>query len=499
MDLFKSQFERIQQQLSGLTPTQKMLSAALVTIMVMTLWLSGRYAAAPEMEPLLNQQLSQDDVARIGMQLQAAGIHHTMSPDGKMLVPADRKIQAIANLGYANLMPKDFSSGFDQIISKLTAWDGNDRQNAMFNRGKELTLEQVISQFPGVAQAKVVIGGRLVPVPADGSTTDGGIAGDSLMDLKIHAEKVLSEKIRDYLSDISEVRVAVSVHVTNSTEARDTLSYDKDGSLITELETTTRSRDTSSKANGPAEAGAVPNTGSSIAVPAAGSDRSDTDATENTKHAVFAGSKRISVRTPAGQATPAGVSVRLPRSWLVLVAKGGNPAGAEPDAAAMDKAADVQAAKIRKALIPVTQLSAPDAINVDTYFDVVAPAAVATAQMAGVGTLTAVVGGHVKEIMLGGLAVVSLIMMSMMVRKGSNPLPAPVVAAAPAARSPFPNLVGSMEALVGEVSTQDPTLDGMELDDDAIRTQQMLSQVTSLVGENPDTAAQLVKRWMNQR
>ena len=37
MDLFKSQLERIQKQLSALTPSQKMLTASMVAIMVMTL------------------------------------------------------------------------------------------------------------------------------------------------------------------------------------------------------------------------------------------------------------------------------------------------------------------------------------------------------------------------------------------------------------------------------------------------------------------------------
>ncbi|HEX8915638.1 MAG TPA: hypothetical protein VF796_25010, partial [Humisphaera sp.] len=55
------------------------------------------------------------------------------------------------------------------------------------------------------------------------------------------------------------------------------------------------------------------------------------------------------------------------------------------------------------------------------------------------------------------------------------------------------------ETLAGEVSENRPPLDGMELDDDTLKTQQMLSQVTDLVGENPDAAATLIKRWMNQR
>ena len=42
------------------------------------------------------------------------------------------------------------------------------------------------------------------------------------------------------------------------------------------------------------------------------------------------------------------------------------------------------------------------------------------------------------------------------------------------------------------------TLDGMEMDEDTIRSQQMLEQVSNLVKENPDSAASLVKRWLNR-
>jgi flagellar biosynthesis/type III secretory pathway M-ring protein FliF/YscJ len=38
----------------------------------------------------------------------------------------------------------------------------------------------------------------------------------------------------------------------------------------------------------------------------------------------------------------------------------------------------------------------------------------------------------------------------------------------------------------------------MELDEDAIRAQQMLEQVSSMV-RKPDGAASLVKRWLNER
>ena len=45
MDFLKAQFTRIQEQLSGLTATQKMLVFCLLTIMVMTLMWWSHWAA----------------------------------------------------------------------------------------------------------------------------------------------------------------------------------------------------------------------------------------------------------------------------------------------------------------------------------------------------------------------------------------------------------------------------------------------------------------------
>ena len=54
------------------------------------------------------------------------------------------------------------------------------------------------------------------------------------------------------------------------------------------------------------------------------------------------------------------------------------------------------------------------------------------------------------------------------------------------------------DEVAGEVRESGPLLDGMELDEDSVKAQQMLSQVANLVEENPDAAATLVKRWLNR-
>jgi flagellar biosynthesis/type III secretory pathway M-ring protein FliF/YscJ len=104
------------------------------------------------------------------------------------------------------------------------------------------------------------------------------------------------------------------------------------------------------------------------------------------------------------------------------------------------------------------------------------------------------IGRYGKEIALSGLALVSLFMVSMMVKRSSPP---PPIAVAPRVLSgPAPLMTG--EAVAGEAGEGGSMLDGMELDEDAIKTEQMLDQVSTLVKENPDGAAALVKRWLNR-
>src|SRR5581483_7360919 len=109
------------------------------------------------------------------------------------------------------------------------------------------------------------------------------------------------------------------------------------------------------------------------------------------------------------------------------------------------------------------------------------------------GSSTLSLTSHVREIAVGLLAIVSLFMVSMMVKKSS---PAAVVAAA--VETAEPPALGGMLDIAGEVSEGGQTLDGMELDEDAIKAQQMVEQVSTMVKENPEAAATMVKRWLNR-
>src|SRR5205823_13047311 len=65
MDFLRAQAAKIREQLAGLSPSQRMLAGTLVVIMVMTLLWWSRYAGSSEMEELLPQDFSAEDIARI--------------------------------------------------------------------------------------------------------------------------------------------------------------------------------------------------------------------------------------------------------------------------------------------------------------------------------------------------------------------------------------------------------------------------------------------------
>jgi flagellar biosynthesis/type III secretory pathway M-ring protein FliF/YscJ len=115
----------------------------------------------------------------------------------------------------------------------------------------------------------------------------------------------------------------------------------------------------------------------------------------------------------------------------------------------------------------------------------------ATAAQTPPSTIAVSVGAYGKEIGIGALALVSLLMVSAIVRKGS---------AAPAGAQRGEGRADHLaeEEIAGVVPDSDGMLDDMELDEDAIRAQQIRQQVQTMVKDNPDAAANLVNRWLSR-
>lgn len=554
MDFIKAQLERIQQQLNGLNASQKMLTAALVAIMLLTVVWWGKYAGEAELVPLINQSLAPADIGHMQDALAAKGIVNQVTGD-KILVHADRRMEALSALTFARAMPH-VDDGFKDLLTQMNPFDSVTKDEKLWNHHKQTFLSQVIGGMKGVAKAYVVIDptsvrridGNIEPsatvsitledtgvrdrqklVDAAAALLAGSQAGlahnritvvvngvvqrvhdaerDDLasssdqLEYRERNESYEEKKVIDAFPYIRQLAVKVTVALNTTTVQSQKTEYDAKNAISKPVKTSEETEETTGAAPQPAgESGAVPNMGLQPQAPAtpvaaaAGPTQSRTRTDDSMQN--FIPTTNTTSKTPAGSATPTGATVRIPYSYFVSSFKKKFHADKDPDDKQLQPAIAEELASMQKAVANLLSLqNSIDKVSIATYADVapeldVQPAT-AGSSMSGVSVM---VGGHAKEIALGTLAVMSLFMASMMVRKGT---PAAVPAAAAFAPPPQPTVLPG-ESFVGEAASGGAALDGMELNDDAIKAQQMVEQVSTLVRDNPDAAASLVKRWLNR-
>ncbi len=553
MDVFKQQLQRISEQLSGLSATQKMLTGSLVAIMVMTLWWWARFAAAPELVAVLDRSIGTQDMLPMKAALAGAGIEARVVND-RMMVPVERHLEALAVLGYANRLPSDSADAWDQILRQSSPWDTSQKTSALYNRAKQEMLSTLIQRyFPNVTSANVVIeptserriGGTgdvqpsasvfidardgadvKVLASAAAATVASAQAGllvsrvtvvingrshrprdpndaESIADGNLYEaiqsqEQYYVRKIRyEAIGHVPDPLVTVNVNVEANSSEEMKKSFDASKSFNKESSIESKTSETVSQ-NPPSslEPGAQANTALSADgndAPTSGANTQTTEQT-NTKFEVFPNESVERIKKPAGRATVTGAAVRVPQSYFVRQYKRRNPTAGEPDDAALQPLITPDLELIRREVMTCCGLKSEDEVVVGTYFDIEPMMAAAVTESSAVGSsMAGMVGSHVKEIAAGSLALISLFMVMMMVRRGGSvttiPVPVELQVAAPLATD---------EDIAGEVGEGSALLDGMELDQDTIKAQQMVEQVATMVKENPDGAANLVKRWLNR-
>ena len=137
-------------------------------------------------------------------------------------------------------------------------------------------------------------------------------------------------------------------------------------------------------------------------------------------------------------------------------------------------------------------------VEVVPFADWRSPEDFAAAGAVGFGdTIGSIAGGGMGTAMknagLVGLALLSLGMMFMMVRRsGGNE----VVPTAEELAGIPPVLDDEHAEVVGEAEEAPPALVGVELDDDDLRRNQMLEQLNQLIKKEPAEVAMLLRRWM---
>ncbi|HVT89470.1 MAG TPA: flagellar M-ring protein FliF C-terminal domain-containing protein [Tepidisphaeraceae bacterium] len=543
MDTLKAQWLRIQQQLSGLTASQKMLTASLVAIMVMTVLWWARFAGTAEMTPLLDQSLPPADVGQVQSALLSHGINSTIVGD-RIMVPTDRRFEALATLAYNNGLPSNLYAAWDEMVKQMSPWDSTSKTASLQIHMKERLLGDMLATLPGVKRAIVTVnatnerrvGGSIEPsasvliasngdinssklVTAAAATVSSAIAGltrshvsvvidgasyqgkDPNSDFvggdiheELHGqEKQKSETIRGMLPPGSLVAVAMKMEISSKTSTH--TSYNPNESLIKEQDIDTENQENNQTPAAPAaEPGVASNSGLSLnSGPTAQASQTNTTEKNRTKMFIGAGKTDETIVTPGGSATVISAAVRIPRSYFVRELKSQDASGKEPDEAAIQAQVAKELPSFRSTVRMTAGMPSDENLSIDTYYDSDGQAMASVTEAASASGMSAMVGGHAKEVALGVLAIISLFMVSMIVKKSS---PAPAIAVEAPVRE-TPHLAG-LEDVAGIAADNSSTLDAMEVDDDSVKSQQMVEQVSTMVKENPDAAANLVKRWLNR-
>ena len=588
MDAFKAQLDRVREQLAGLTASQRMLVGTLVAVMALTLMYWGRYAGTADLVPALDQTLTDDQIGPINRQLDMSGVPHSVV-NGRVMIPADRKAEVLANLMYAQALPTDTHSAFEEMSSKSLNWfSSQTEREAVYNHATELELAAAIRRWPGVSDARVVINNKnerhigestpptamvdvrtrngtdksqvkqLVQAAADGvagavsgllpqnirvivngvsarvpsaAADAGGMDGSNVFELREQNEAWLEQKIRAHLEFIPNATVTVTCDVDNQTKDEHVTKYDKTGAFTQttmEHNQTAESHTTDGAAREPGAAsndgvsgpGGGDVTGGGGSGPSAGAVTSNSTSTEDQQQQsqAYVPSVDQHITTPAGKAVVQSAAVCVPVSYVTKRFRAANPSIKDPTDADLQRAAAAEVANLRQQVATVVGLASVERVSVDTFVDDTSTdLTMAAAAAPGMSASSAALGGltgHAKEIGVGVLAVVSLAMMFQMARKSTIVLP---VGTSPSLAGLGLNSTayqgddeeaddrdrrsGAARNTAADVSQAAMLIDGMEgmeLDPETLRTQQMLDQVSTLVKEDPDAAAALVKRWVSR-
>jgi flagellar biosynthesis/type III secretory pathway M-ring protein FliF/YscJ len=553
----RDQLALVQTRIASLDTTAKLLVGSLVIVLAMALFLVAQYAGATDMTPLAINASAQADATRFlrergiqfreeaGRILVPSESHSTIisalgesnvgggdAIDFNALVALDtpfdtarqsdqRKLIALQNVLARTIAGFKGVKSATVVVSARPApgMQGAAVQSAsvsvQMKSGEALTQAQVD------AIASLVAGSQAGLKPENVAITDGEgprkpragrdrMAAENLEQQQKIADSV-EERIHGLLSNIPGVLISVNPQVVTKTVQETQTSFSE---AVTAPASESRV-ETSSRSAPPAAApGVRSNTGMDLADARGGT--STTSEKQQSEFVTRIPQTQRSEFDPTGYAVKIDVGIALPWSYFRRVHehRTGGPKSAEegaegaaaaapPDEAALAKIRDEEVERIRKLVETQIQTDAIEGskrgtVEVTWFYDFDGGPV-----QAGVGGGAAAVidaiapsggaGGLVKTIALGSLAVLSLGMMLMMVRKAAEKPDLP--SASELAGVP-PTLEVDEADLVGEADESAPALEGMELDDDSLRREQMLQQLNELVKRDSVEAASLLRRWM---
>ncbi|MHC4416017.1 MAG: hypothetical protein ACYS0G_12105 [Planctomycetota bacterium] len=547
MNFLQRTLQAITGQLSGLPAMAKLLIGSLMVILVLSLFLVADLTGRPSLVPLPVELAPETRAAALSY-LEKAGIRHD-EREGRLRVPAEQKYSVLAQLTDREVITGD-QINFDSLIEQDSPFLTRDQHRKRWLIAKMNVLSATISRFRAVQRATVVIdepsrsgfgdthispSASVNVVPRAGglaqtqveaiahlvagshaglkaedvrvidaktglrhrSRSEDELTAAKYLDVKRDAEKHVKATIEDALAYIPGVRIAVNAMVDTREVEQRTDSYED--AKIGPLKESSRTIDSAEQSIG-AEPGVRPNTGVAISAGGGKGSTLTDERTDSVLRPVFPKDSRH-VQDHKGYALKINATVGVPRSYFVnKYRQDQNDTEAVPDDTALDPLVTTETARIKAAVEPLIDTAAfadavPGTVVVSMIPDFVRVAAAAAPEMpsAGGGWSAGIDSGLVRYVWLGGLVLLSLLMMFLMVRKVGSRAELPTAADIAGVPPPLPT---DHSDIVGEAEESALALEGVELTDTALHRQQMLDQISEMVKTDPDEVANLLRRWI---
>ena len=532
-----------------LPASARLFVASLAVILVMALFLVALYAGNSDMVPL-PLRLTPEVKANAISYLDSAGISYEESR-GQILVATEDRSLVLTRMNESQVIQPD-QIDFESLAADESIFMTRGQFKTRERIAKQNVLARMITQMKGIQSATVVIAedqdaigfgtshqprsASVTVVSSGGEISQDGVdaiarlvagshAGldvervqviDAMtsrsrsargqemssvsrnLDVKIEREKHTREAILNILGYIHGVRVSVNAQVDTREVVEHSQAYeDPKRSTVRESSRSIMSGTGSVHS----EAGIRPNASLSINV---GNDnyRSMEDERNETNSAVAFGNRNRQTHDAGGYAVKINASIGVPRSHLIEIFGRRYPDATNPPTPLeLDPILQEQQAAIKAAVLPLVDTSAMQGGMLGTvevsflsdYQNTKAMAGPLPATVQGSWLASPLVDASIKYGGLGGLALISVAMMLMMVRRASYKeheitqeelLGIPVMLA-----------TGDAD-VAAEVDPMKPALLGVEVEDEALRRQEMIDQISGVVRTSPTDAAGLLRQWV---
>ncbi len=552
METIRRILERIRTNLSLLTLSQRLAIGLCAVVVAGSLAWLVQWSATPELVELLPQDLSPQELNAAQAALETARVEYKIV-GSRILVPPGDQMRVLDRLNQGNALPRDISLGFDKLIGETSPFLPESERRIQYNLALGNELAKVIASAPDVQDAHVFITPDTKRTLGTRGTQPTAaihirmVAGRELSQAQAHAHAMLVAravpgldphnvsvidsarsrafsimrpeeqaaagqldevrrredyqrgKIMEQLSYIPGVLANVSIDLDTTKSITESISYTGPEEKLASSDVS----ETGQAAPGE-EPGVNPNVGASVAS-TGGGERSTTESQKTENFPPMPSETKKVEKLPFNiKRTTA--TVRIPRSFFVSVYRAQDPQAKDPTDDELKPLMDLEFERVKKDLKKLVMSDSDVDVEVSFFYDLDLKSATFASATGGAeaaaqdGATMGLLRSYGPQAGLGGLALFSLLMMFMMARKAARiaappPPPRATESDEDAGESPEQILmVGG--GPIGQAAVSEAFLTGHEVDEEALRYQQLSEQITKMVDEDPDSVADLIRRMV---